>query len=47
MQHNIQKGILYRKSLVNPISSQDTKNLTSGQEEEKENLSNKPGFGTV
>jgi len=36
MQHNIQKGILYRKSLHYLISIQNTKNLISGQEEEME-----------
>ncbi len=37
MQYNIQSGVLYRKSLLYPISTQNTKNLISGQEEEMEN----------
>jgi hypothetical protein len=35
MQHNIQKGMLYCKLLFDLISTQNTKNLISGQEEEK------------
>jgi hypothetical protein len=38
MQQNIQQGMLCCKSLQNLISTQNTKNLISGQDEEMETV---------